>query len=182
MNTTDRQAALDYHQYPTPGKITVNASKPLVTQRDLTLAYTPGVAAACEEIVADPLNAYRYTARGNLVGVITNGSDEIATRRETVRIERIGDDLFTSSRHAGCVGQREVALGDKGFAGVDGNFSGGWILVVIQGGLSVCRVHVLFLFPRCAGDGDGRRRFVIGLAFFSCFCAQTVFSLRSSRR
>ncbi|ASU37960.1 NADP-dependent malic enzyme [Herbaspirillum sp. meg3] len=74
MNTTDRQAALDYHQYPTPGKITVNASKPLVTQRDLTLAYTPGVAAACEEIVADPLNAYRYTARGNLVGVITNGS------------------------------------------------------------------------------------------------------------
>src|SRR5450830_1187551 len=74
MNTTDRQAALDYHQYPTPGKITVNASKPLVTQRDLTLAYTPGVAAACEEIIADPLNAYRYTARGNLVGVITNGS------------------------------------------------------------------------------------------------------------
>jgi malate dehydrogenase (oxaloacetate-decarboxylating)(NADP+) len=74
MNTTDRQAALDYHQYPTPGKITVNASKPLVTQRDLTLAYTPGVAAACEEIVADPLNAFRYTARGNLVGVITNGT------------------------------------------------------------------------------------------------------------
>ena len=74
MNPTDRQAALDYHQYPSPGKITVNASKPLVTQRDLTLAYTPGVAAACEEIVADPLNAFRYTARGNLVGVITNGS------------------------------------------------------------------------------------------------------------
>ncbi len=74
MNTTDRQAALDYHQYPTPGKITVNASKPLVTQRDLTLAYTPGVAVACEEIVADPLNAFRYTARGNLVGVITNGT------------------------------------------------------------------------------------------------------------
>ena len=74
MNTTDRQAALDYHEFPTPGKITVNASKPLVTQRDLTLAYTPGVAAACEEIVADPLNAFRYTARGNLVGVITNGT------------------------------------------------------------------------------------------------------------
>jgi len=74
VNTTDRQAALDYHQYPTPGKITVNASKPLVTQRDLTLAYTPGVAVACEEIVADPLNAFRYTARGNLVGVITNGT------------------------------------------------------------------------------------------------------------
>ncbi|MYN26501.1 NADP-dependent malic enzyme [Duganella levis] len=74
MNQTDRQAALEYHQYPSPGKISVTASKPLVTQRDLTLAYTPGVAAACEEIVADPLNAFRYTARGNLVGVITNGT------------------------------------------------------------------------------------------------------------
>lgn len=70
----DRQAALDYHEFPNPGKISVNASKPLVTQRDLALAYTPGVAAACEEIAADPLNAYRYTSRGNLVGVITNGT------------------------------------------------------------------------------------------------------------
>ncbi|MDM0074815.1 NADP-dependent malic enzyme [Variovorax sp. J2P1-59] len=70
----DRQAALDYHEFPTPGKISVNASKPLVTQRDLGLAYTPGVAAACEEIAVDPLNAYRYTSRGNLVGVITNGT------------------------------------------------------------------------------------------------------------
>jgi malate dehydrogenase (oxaloacetate-decarboxylating)(NADP+) len=74
MDTIDRQAALDYHATPTPGKIAVNASKPLVTQRDLALAYTPGVAAACEEIVADPLNASRYTARSNLVGVITNGT------------------------------------------------------------------------------------------------------------
>ncbi|CAB3803324.1 NADP-dependent malic enzyme [Pararobbsia alpina] len=74
MNSTDRQAALDYHEFPTPGKIAVNASKPLVTQRDLALAYTPGVASACEEIVADPLNAFRFTGRGNLVGVITNGS------------------------------------------------------------------------------------------------------------
>ena len=74
MDTTDRQAALDYHEFPTPGKIAVNASKPLVTQRDLALAYTPGVAAACEEIVADPLNASRFTARSNLVGVITNGT------------------------------------------------------------------------------------------------------------
>jgi malate dehydrogenase (oxaloacetate-decarboxylating)(NADP+) len=74
MNSTDRQAALDYHEFPTPGKIAVNASKPLVTQRDLALAYTPGVAAACEEIVADPLNAFRFTGRGNLVGVITNGT------------------------------------------------------------------------------------------------------------
>ncbi|RXN85892.1 hypothetical protein C7R54_19170, partial [Achromobacter aloeverae] len=69
----DRKAALDYHEFPVPGKISVTASKPLVTQRDLALAYTPGVAAACEEIVADPVNAVRYTSRGNLVGVITNG-------------------------------------------------------------------------------------------------------------
>jgi len=74
MNTSDRQAALDYHEFPTPGKIAVTASKPLVSQRDLALAYTPGVAVACEEIVADPLNAFRYTGRGNLVGVITNGT------------------------------------------------------------------------------------------------------------
>ena len=74
MNDADRQAALDYHEFPTPGKIAVTASKPLVTQRDLALAYTPGVAAACEEIVADPMNAHRYTSRSNLVGVITNGT------------------------------------------------------------------------------------------------------------
>ncbi|MYZ43845.1 NADP-dependent malic enzyme [Schauerella aestuarii] len=74
MKSTDRQTALDYHEFPVPGKIAVSASKPLVTQRDLALAYTPGVAAACEEIVADPLNAFRFTARGNLVGVITNGT------------------------------------------------------------------------------------------------------------
>jgi malate dehydrogenase (oxaloacetate-decarboxylating)(NADP+) len=73
-NQSDRQAALDYHEYPTPGKISVVASKPLVNQRDLALAYSPGVAAACEEIVADSSNVYRYTARGNLVGVITNGT------------------------------------------------------------------------------------------------------------
>src|SRR5690606_21774902 len=74
MSTIDRQSALDYHEFPVPGKIAVTASKPLVTQRDLGLAYTPGVAAACEEIVSDPLNAFRFTARGNLVGVISNGT------------------------------------------------------------------------------------------------------------
>lgn len=74
MSDANRQAALDYHEFPTPGKISVTASKPLVTQRDLGLAYTPGVAAACEEIVIDPINAFRYTSRGNLVGVITNGT------------------------------------------------------------------------------------------------------------
>jgi malate dehydrogenase (oxaloacetate-decarboxylating)(NADP+) len=69
-----RQAALEYHEFPTPGKIAVTPSKLLSNQRDLALAYSPGVAAPCEEIVADPTNAYRYTARGNLVAVITNGT------------------------------------------------------------------------------------------------------------
>ncbi len=66
--------ALAYHEEPRPGKIEVNPTKPSQTQRDLALAYTPGVAAPCREIAADPDNAYRYTGRGNLVGVITNGT------------------------------------------------------------------------------------------------------------
>ena len=69
-----REAALQYHEFPVPGKIEVTPTKQLTNQRDLALAYTPGVAAACEEIVKDPANAFRYTSRGNLVGVITNGS------------------------------------------------------------------------------------------------------------
>ncbi|MBC7637085.1 MAG: NADP-dependent malic enzyme [Acetobacteraceae bacterium] len=69
-----RQAALDYHRLPRPGKLGIEATKPLATQRDLALAYSPGVAAACEEIAADPEAAWLYTARGNLVGVISNGS------------------------------------------------------------------------------------------------------------
>ncbi len=69
-----RRAALEYHEFPVPGKIAIAATKQLVNQRDLALAYSPGVAAACEEIVADPANAYRYTARGNLVAVVTNGT------------------------------------------------------------------------------------------------------------
>ncbi|MBL0945925.1 MAG: NADP-dependent malic enzyme [Hydrogenophaga sp.] len=69
-----RQAALDYHERPVPGKVAIAATKPLSNQRDLALAYSPGVAAPCEEIVADPANAFRYTARGNLVAVITNGT------------------------------------------------------------------------------------------------------------
>ena len=69
-----RQAALDYHELPQPGKISVEASKQMVNQHDLALAYSPGVAAPCEEIVKDPAAAFRYTARGNLVGVVTNGT------------------------------------------------------------------------------------------------------------
>jgi malate dehydrogenase (oxaloacetate-decarboxylating)(NADP+) len=69
-----RQAALEYHEFPTPGKISVTPTKQLINQHDLALAYTPGVAVACEEIVANPANAFKYTARGNLVAVITNGT------------------------------------------------------------------------------------------------------------
>ncbi|MFZ6850139.1 NADP-dependent malic enzyme [Undibacterium sp. RuRC25W] len=69
-----RQAALEYHEFPIPGKISVTPTKQLTNQRDLALAYSPGVAAPCEEIVADPAAAFKYTARGNLVGVITNGT------------------------------------------------------------------------------------------------------------
>jgi malate dehydrogenase (oxaloacetate-decarboxylating)(NADP+) len=69
-----RQAALDYHEFPKPGKLALTSTKPLVNQHDLSLAYSPGVAAACEEIVRDPSTAYRYTARGNLIGVVTNGT------------------------------------------------------------------------------------------------------------
>ncbi|MDO9405301.1 MAG: NADP-dependent malic enzyme [Polaromonas sp.] len=69
-----RRAALEYHEFPTPGKVAIAATKQLINQRDLALAYSPGVAAPCEEIVKDPNAAYKYTARGNLVAVITNGT------------------------------------------------------------------------------------------------------------
>ena len=69
-----RRAALEYHEFPIPGKVAIQATKQLVNQHDLSLAYSPGVAAPCEEIVKDPNNAYKYTSRGNLVAVITNGT------------------------------------------------------------------------------------------------------------
>ncbi len=69
-----RQAALDYHEYPKPGKLEIRATKPLANGRDLSRAYSPGVAEACLEIKADPSTASRYTIRGNLVGVVTNGT------------------------------------------------------------------------------------------------------------
>ena len=74
MDPILRKQALDYHEFPTPGKISVLPTKQLTNQRDLALAYSPGVAAACLEIAKDPINAFKYTARGNLVGVITNGT------------------------------------------------------------------------------------------------------------
>jgi malate dehydrogenase (oxaloacetate-decarboxylating)(NADP+) len=74
MDDDFRQAALDYHRYPRPGKIAIEPTKRMATQRDLSLAYSPGVAAACEAIVADPRAARDFTSRGNLVAVISNGT------------------------------------------------------------------------------------------------------------
>ena len=69
-----RRAALEYHEFPTPGKVAIQATKQLVNQHDLALAYSPGVAAPCEEIVKDPNAAFKYTSKGNLVAVISNGT------------------------------------------------------------------------------------------------------------
>jgi len=74
MDDKLKQSALDFHEFPRPGKIQVSPTKPLATQRDLALAYSPGVAAPCLEIEKDPLAAYKYTARGNLVAVVSNGT------------------------------------------------------------------------------------------------------------
>ncbi|WP_229007118.1 malic enzyme-like NAD(P)-binding protein [Methylophilus sp. Leaf408] len=69
-----KKRALDYHQFPKPGKLSVESSKPCATQQDLSLAYTPGVAEPVREIEADPANAYKYTNKGNLIAVITDGT------------------------------------------------------------------------------------------------------------
>ncbi|MEN6585983.1 MAG: malate dehydrogenase, partial [Sulfuricella sp.] len=69
-----KQNALDYHEFPRPGKLSVESSKPCATAAELSLAYTPGVAAPVREIHADAENAYRYTNKGNLVAVITDGT------------------------------------------------------------------------------------------------------------
>ncbi|AYH42314.1 NADP-dependent malic enzyme [Azoarcus sp. DN11] len=74
MDETIRAAALDYHRYPRPGKISVTPTKVLSNQRDLSLAYSPGVAAACDAIVEEPAEAANFTARSNLIGVVTNGT------------------------------------------------------------------------------------------------------------
>src|SRR3954468_9887707 len=69
-----REEALAYHEFPTPGKLSVVPSKKLTNQHDLALAYSPGVAIACEEIAADPLRSLRSPPRANLIGVITTGT------------------------------------------------------------------------------------------------------------
>ena len=74
MDDNFYRSALDYHRHPKPGKLAIEPTKRMVNQRDLALAYSPGVAAPCEEIAADPGKALDYTARGNLVAVISNGT------------------------------------------------------------------------------------------------------------
>src|SRR5690606_5959321 len=72
--TSQHAAALHFHSYPKPGKLEIVATKPLANTRDLSLAYSPGVAVPCEEIAADPDKAYAYTSKGNLVAVVSNGT------------------------------------------------------------------------------------------------------------
>ena len=74
VSQTLREAALYYHEFPKPGKLEIRATKPLANGRDRSRAYSPGVAEACLEIMADPATASRYTGRGNLVAVVTNGT------------------------------------------------------------------------------------------------------------
>jgi len=74
MSNSFKEAALYYHRHPRPGKIKIAPTKPLTTQQDLSLAYSPGVAAASELIVRDPTAVREVTSRGNLVGVISNGT------------------------------------------------------------------------------------------------------------
>ena len=74
MENSLKEAALQFHEFPVPGKISVTPTKSLATSKDLALAYSPGVAAPCMEIHADPQTAYKYTAKGNLVAVISNGT------------------------------------------------------------------------------------------------------------
>jgi malate dehydrogenase (oxaloacetate-decarboxylating)(NADP+) len=74
MDDDFRKAALDYHRFPRPGKLTIEPTKRMASAKDLSLAYSPGVAAACEEIARDPQTAWDYTTRGNMVAVITNGT------------------------------------------------------------------------------------------------------------
>ena len=78
MEKNLRESALEYHLLPTPGKISVQPTKALTNQHDLALAYSPGVAFACEAIVENPENAALYTSRANLVGVVTNGTAVLA--------------------------------------------------------------------------------------------------------
>ncbi|CAA2931217.1 NADP-dependent malic enzyme [Arsenophonus endosymbiont of Bemisia tabaci Q2] len=80
MDEKFKQSALDFHEFPQPGKIEITPTKSLTAQRDLALAYSPAVAYPCLEIAADPLIAYKYTAKANLVAVVSNGTAVLGLR------------------------------------------------------------------------------------------------------
>src|SRR2546423_6697325 len=109
---TKRQDALDYHANGRPGKIAVVPTKPLTNQRDLSLAYSPGVAEPCLEIKDDPDLAYTYTAKGNLVAVVTNGTAVLG-------LGHIG----AIAGQPGMEGKGNLV---KEFAGIDGFAIEGW--------------------------------------------------------
>ena len=101
MDELIRSAALDYHRYPRPGKISVTPTKVLSNQFELSLAYSPGVAAACDAIVEDPAQAAELTARSNLIGVITNGT-AVPLVTTPMRLER-------AVSSAACAGSSTIA-------------------------------------------------------------------------
>ena len=86
-----REASLEYHRQPPPGKISIAPTKDLTNQRDLALAYSPGVAAACDEIVREPAEARNLTARGNLIGVVTNGTAVLGLGADRAARRKAGD-------------------------------------------------------------------------------------------
>ena len=110
MENSLKEAALKFHEFPVPGKVSVTPTKSLATSKDLALAYSPGVAAPCMEIHADPQNAYKYTAKGNLVAVISNGTavlglGDIGALAGKPVMEGKGV-LFKKIRRRGCIRHR----------------------------------------------------------------------------
>ena len=126
-----RQAALDYHEFPRPGKLEIRATKPLANGRDLSRAYSPGVAEACLEIKAEPATASRYTARGNLVAVVTNGTAVLGDQHFGVgaRAEQVlGEPRLVKHdlvRKPFVLGQFAEQLGDHRQVGGDGGANHG---------------------------------------------------------
>src|ERR1700716_1171363 len=122
-----RQEALDYHSQGRPGKIQVSPTKPFKNQRDLSLAYTPGVAEPCREIAQRPEEAYTYTAKGNLVAVVTNGTAVVGLGntgppscfsieeklRETLSIPVFHDDQHGTAIISGAALLNALELVDK---------------------------------------------------------------------
>ena len=101
MDDDFRKSALDYHRLPRPGKLSVEATKRMANQRDLALAYSPGGAAPCEAIAADPSLAREYTARGNLVAVITNGTAVLGLGNIGPLASKPGSDAMSARNCAG---------------------------------------------------------------------------------